>query len=444
MNKKLSNYLDLGRTKIGNHLRSALTTSTMDSTTGKYDYRLLTVFLPSVWWPWLTSYLGGVLKPRVDFPPAPSANNSLYRLGAGGDSLRVAIAGDWGTGTDEAEEVMARMMDWDGSGAPDLTVHLGDVYYVGGESEIAENCNGQNTGDTPPIEGVLWQQGSKGTFALCGNHEMYATGGPYYTDFLPKLKMPDGTLGQGCSFFCLENSNWRILGLDTGYNSVKSPFISWIPGQGADCAFEDTLIAWIRNVVKPASSPKATIVLTHHQYFSGFEEQYPVPAKQLEEFFTTPIIWLWGHEHRLSAYKLFGTGALQVYGRCIGHGGMPIEAVDPDVPGGIKKFISGDPNKPARDNLLFYDKRPNPLYPLVDGSPPIGLNGFVRLSLNGPQATLDYLSLQANPASAGAGKPDYLPTPTTLYSETFTCSGPLINPPVGRTVTADANFVQPS
>ena len=43
------------------------------------------------------------------------------------DRVKISIAGDWGTGTDEARIVAAAMENSD----PDFTIHLGDVYYAG-------------------------------------------------------------------------------------------------------------------------------------------------------------------------------------------------------------------------------------------------------------------------------------------------------------------------
>jgi len=93
------------------------------------------------------------------------------------------LAGDWGTGTDIAQQVADFMV----STNPELTIHLGDIYYVGTESEVRQNCFGE---DTPAYKGVLWKMGTKGSFALNGNHEMYSGGNGYFEDFLPKLGIP--------------------------------------------------------------------------------------------------------------------------------------------------------------------------------------------------------------------------------------------------------------
>lgn len=46
----------------------------------------------------------------------------------GHEDVHVSIAGDWGTGTDEAEAVANHMKLFN----PHFTVHIGDVYYIGG------------------------------------------------------------------------------------------------------------------------------------------------------------------------------------------------------------------------------------------------------------------------------------------------------------------------
>jgi len=114
---------------------------------------------------------------------------------------------------------------------PHYTIHLGDVYYVGVKDEVEENCLGQpdaNHSFTP----CLWPWGSVGSFALNGNHEMYALGEAYFEVFLPTLGLRPAPGvkpgGQKASFFCLENKFWRVIGLDTGYNSIGVPILEYI------------------------------------------------------------------------------------------------------------------------------------------------------------------------------------------------------------------------
>jgi hypothetical protein len=364
----------LSRWAIVNHFRrhaAALAPATR--------FPALKAFLPQNIWPWVRDYLKYAFTPRYRFPVYPQGNTGIYRLAPapGQTAITIGIAGDWATGTFEAQTIADRMASRrDGAQGPDLTIHLGDVYYVGDAEEVAENCLGK-AGHR--YAGVLWPHGTQGSFALNGNHEMYANGGPYFTAFLPSLGLPSGS-GQAASYFCLETDWWRILALDTGYNSVGIPILSLIPGinrisaVGGDCHLEDSILRWLRETVRPREHPKATLLLSHHPYYTAFSEQAVIkPAQQLKEFFQDQdVVWMWGHEHRLAIYAKYDAGAgLSAYGRCAGHGGMPVEM--------------GSPN-PKKAPLLFYDAR---THRLDDGSE-VGENGFVLLHLEGPTLRLDY------------------------------------------------------
>ena len=149
----------------------------------------------------------------------------------------ISIASDWGTGTQEAAQVAESMA----AGVPDYTIHLGDIYYVGDDTEVRENFLGTLMNQYSP---VAWPKGAVGTFALPGNHEMYGGGGSYFTAVLDYCETGDRG-PQRASYFCLESEHWRILGLDTGYNSVGLPVLGWVPGVNqlrwvhANCRMED-------------------------------------------------------------------------------------------------------------------------------------------------------------------------------------------------------------
>ena len=349
---------------------------TVDRLAATSNFPKLKAFSPQNLRPWVRSYLKYAFARRYPFPSyTGSANTGVYRLAPapGAAAVKIAIAGDWATGTQESQKIMGLMADT----ASDLTIHLGDVYYVGDAPEIAENCFGTPTND---FAGVTWKHGTRGSFALNGNHEMYANGKPYFTTFLSSLGMPAGPPGQLASFFCLETDAWRIIALDTGYNSVGIPILSMIlgiksiPAVGGDCHLEESLLAWLRDTVKPKTKPKATALLAHHQYYTAFADHaYTKPAKQLVEFFGgQEVVWIWGHEHRLGIYDKFSTaGGITAYGRCLGHGGMPVDMGTPD---------------PKKAPLQLYDPRSHTL----DDGTLVGENGFVNLTIAGRVLTLDY------------------------------------------------------
>ncbi|HYK89533.1 MAG TPA: metallophosphoesterase [Acidobacteriota bacterium] len=345
----------------------------------------LSALEPQALWQWITQYLGHRIGFRHKFLTydGTSGDRGVYQLGddsvIGGrpDSrreIRVSLAGDWGTGTDEAAEVAAGIEKF----APHYTIHLGDVYYVGEKNEVEENCLGQpppNCRFTP----CRWPIGSVGSFALNGNHEMYALGKAYFDVFLPTLGMRTnvggGPSGQKASFFCLENEFWKVIGLDTGYNSIGIPVIEYL--FSPSCKLRKEEVQWLQDQLKlKTDSTHGLIVLTHHQYCSAFDSEYPSTAQQLSDLIGRPVLWLWGHEHRMAIYGKYSRGkGIQCYGRCIGHGGMPVD-INPKV-------------KRADRPLVAYDNRQ---YDSPENIT-VGYNGFANLTFQGDQVVIEYRDL---------------------------------------------------
>lgn len=341
------------------------------------NYPPESLFDPRALLNWVRTYLAYVFHRKHYFPAyTASPCGAVYALlgeHAGGE-VRVSMAGDWGTGTNEAQCVARQMMRFQ----PHFTIHLGDVYYVGDAPSVNENCLGIKNSNNN-YDPVTWPVGSAGSFALNGNHEMYANGGGYFDVFLPRLglRAPGGMTGQQTSFFCLQNEYWRMIAIDTGYNSIGVPILSgipWInriPGIGGDCELPPELLEWLKQVVKAEEDQRGLILLSHHQNYSGFQDQYTKPAQQLwDAGIRRNVLWFWGHEHRLAGYDLNGTGDLKSYGRCVGHGGMPVDR--------------GGPDREPRPR--FYDDRL--------GSHGYGVNGNVNLTFAGPRVTALYVDLE--------------------------------------------------
>lgn len=348
----------------------------------------LAAFLPQYGLPWITSYFRHIFRGRYRPYPtyAGSGQSGRYSMRPAHEkeAVRISIASDWGTGTHEAAQVAESMQ----AGDPDYTIHLGDIYYVGDDTEVRENFLGTMVNEFAPVK---WPKGRVGTFALPGNHEMYGGGRPYFTTVLGYCETGEGSR-QVASYFCLESEHWRILGLDTGYNSAGLPLVGWLPGFSrlgwvrADARLQDSQLAWIRDTIQPHLNPKATLLLSHHQCLTAFSDAVFVrPAQQLSELFAgQEVVWLFGHEHRLAIYKRRSSpGGFPVYARCIGHGGMPVECDDP----------------PRRHKgLKFYDPRDD--YPLGEGGgngAHAGWNGFVNLMFRGPEMVLEYRDLHNKP-----------------------------------------------
>ena len=144
-------------------------------------------------------------------------------------------------------------------GDPDYTIHLGNVYYVGNTTEVRENFLGEKTSPYAPVK---WPMGSKGGFALNGNHgnvrrRQWLLANDFSQEMGLTKRGAEWGSGQWASFCCLENDHWRIIGLDTGYNSTrfdcaKLPLVQrskWLRRTTAfkpGCALPDPLLAWLR------------------------------------------------------------------------------------------------------------------------------------------------------------------------------------------------------
>jgi hypothetical protein len=330
---------------------------------------------------WLLSYIKFRFGPRHSFQTYDATGDTgIYSLA--GDSyfsgvsavdedIRVCVAGDWATGTDESDRVAQRITAF----RPHYTIHLGDVYYVGDEDEVAANY----LGNAQPGSGqrsVLWPVGTVGAFALNGNHEMYANGDAYFRSILPAMGIrpkPGAKPGkQKASFFCLRNSHWDVVGIDTGYNSVGLPALELIPWFAPSCKLPDQLIDWLRTTVKLQESNRGLVLLGHHQYYSAFERSFPRPAQQLAQFIKRPVLWFWGHEHRMAVYGKASAGGIQAFGRCLGHGGMPVDI--------------GVAPKADQAPLVMYDDRE---YTVLEGTP-VGFNGTANLTFHGERLTVQY------------------------------------------------------
>lgn len=328
---------------------------------------------------WVVKNIGSLWrKPYAPSPTYgnPAVNNGIFKIQKNPTELvTIALLSDWASNTVESRQIARQ------AGINDYSIHLGDTYYVGNTDEINANFDPGNDGSFP--YGIL------GSFAMNGNHEMYSSGESYFTQLLPSM----GTYQAGTnnpvqsqegSFFCLENDCWRIIGLDTGYDSLAGAGVT----DNINLDLTDEQKDWLQNVIKVNEDNRGLIFLTHHQPFSAFEPEFLAPAAYLSSIISPArdIIWLWGHEHWFSVYganKL--PNGTNVYGRCIGNGGMPVELYEN---GGIKK--PKDPNNVGNAenrNLVIYDQRTREV---MKNDIHLGHNGYTILTLNATNLTISY------------------------------------------------------
>jgi len=370
-------YFGMTHSLLLNHLR----TETKKSKGKPPAYKISDFFTKRLW-TWFYYYVSSRFGPNYPYVGYTAPETGIYDITPaepGTGSVCIAVTADWGTDTLQSFAVAGKMKEHN----PDYTIHLGDTYYVGAPHEIEENF-------TKP--GSPWVRGSKGSFAVLGNHEMYARGIAFFKKLLPTLGLRDETgrcTGQKAGFFALENEYWRILGLDTGYHSIgKIPFIELLPGLGPDSHFDKKLVRWLYDDLKldDENDRRGLLILTHQQYVTAFDDEaeYLVPAEQLAKLIgkDRPVVWLWGHEHKFSVYEKVQVGnGITVYGRCIGHGGMPIE------------ITTGAFNRCEKNHgdskLVMVDTREQP----GTADYPLGYNGYVVLSLKNEQLEIGYFDV---------------------------------------------------
>jgi hypothetical protein len=304
---------------------------------------------------WLDSIVCWLESCGKKFQPFPSMPDHVIPIP---DELTIALAGDWGTGNwgtvkhPAPSTKVGRAMS---ALKPQITVHLGDIYYTGSEEEADENL----------IQ--IWPRGSIGSFALNSNHEMYAEGGkPYFEQI---LKSDVFSLQGGQSFFALENTNWVIVGLDSAYFSEYKHLYE--NGSISDAKEIQT------NFLKAqARKGKKVILMTHHNALldnEGGKETRRQLWDQVMQCFPpgmAPAYWYWGHRHNATVY----VPQDGVRCRCAGHSALPM--------GHSSLLQSGKDN----GNIIWFEDR-NAKDPQV---PVRILNGFVSLQIHGDQIIETY------------------------------------------------------
>jgi hypothetical protein len=288
--------------------------------TGKYQQ------LDPGWLGAVAAWLEHLILGKYAFPQGTPAVASIP------DQLSIAIGGDfgtgnWGTATDPAPSTKIATKGIPGV-TPNITIHLGDVYYEGSSAEEKKNLV------------TLWPQGSgpASSYTMNSNHEMYSGAKPF---FVEALGSPLFSAQKPYSFFALENTNWVIVGLDSAYYSDElTLYMNGSLGAGAQVDFLKAQV----------QKGKRMILLTHH---NGLAEDGSGPTGLWNEVMgcfpagSGPAYWYWGHVHAGVVYQ----PQSGINCRCTGHAALPwgyaSELDNPSV-AWFEKRNAGDPNDPVR------------------------------------------------------------------------------------------------
>lgn len=348
----------------------------MDAITRKKPRYTMNRLTEENWFAWFIKSLLRGDRTYYEYPDYSQVlnDNGVYPLQTNNPSgeISVGLLSDWASDTAESQNIASLL------GVQDYSIHMGDTYYVGSESEIADNFADDN--------GAPWNYGTIGSFAMLGNHEMYTGGRAYFTKLLPFMGMyyhnqRNPVVTQKASFFCLQNEYWKIVCLDTGYDSLRR-FFNVLPNKKLELG--DKQIAWLKNIVfADPTDKRGIIILSHHQIFSAFSEEYQRPMESLSPLIGTnrTVLWFCGHEHRMAVY---GANPMPFSSTCflrlIGHSGMPVET---------KKNIPKSVNVTdiANRNLVLYDNR---LRMSLNKKVDLGHNGYVVLNLLKETLRADY------------------------------------------------------
>lgn len=276
---------------------------------------------------WLNALLQRLRSTPVAFP---SGTPEVINVA---DRVKLAIAGDWGTGLPESDLVGAQMARV----RPDYMIHLGDVYYAGTREEERRYVD-------------RWPGDPRRSLTLNSNHEMYGGGEGYFGVALADDKF---ALQGRLSYFALRNQYFVIIGLDSAYHDT-----TFLYDQGK---LDDAQLEFLRQLAADAGNRKV-ILLTHHNGL-GLDDQPTALWSQVAGAVNRPLLWVWGHLHAGIAHR----PRQHVSGRCVGHGGIPyapFTAHEQQPYLWAEGGSADDAREPGR-----------------------ALNGFYQLELDGPKLT---------------------------------------------------------
>jgi len=273
---------------------------------------------------WVTKIGQGTLdriaKGNHPFNPTPAE----YEVADA--AWRLVVVGDWGTGLPHACMV-SRLMAAEVTDAiqrhlPVHVLHLGDVYYSGDPVEVQRRVLADGMW---PVSAEQAAQGVT-SWSLNGNHDMYCGGWGYFDTLLADERFshqhsPDG---KPTSFFRIRTPAWDLVGLDTSWD--PDPLSEGKSGVLADPQ-ADVVQGWGAEAQREG---RKLMLLSHHQLVSAYDTKdigtvLPDKLRPLLDGHQIAA-WLWGHEHRCMGFE-----AVQgiPFVRCIGHGGIPVEQLQP-------------------------------------------------------------------------------------------------------------------
>lgn len=223
-------------------------------------------------------------------------------------SLRVAVFGDWGTGAYQDGHLAAspsqQVMQQISKQAPDIAIHLGDVYYSGMDVE-----------EHHKLVDSWHYHAPLGNFTLNSNHEMYYGGHGLFKVALDPAVSPLFKAQGGATFFSIVFGNWLIIGLDSAYNAPQATM--YLDGAVTDPDQKKLLH-------QAGVSGKKIMILTHHNPLNEIgDQQNSLWTDVVSALGKKPDYWYFGHVHNGIVYsEMSAAGTVKC--RCQGNAAIPI------------------------------------------------------------------------------------------------------------------------
>jgi hypothetical protein len=234
--------------------------------------------------------------------------------------LTIAIIGDWGTGKwrdhnykDPASLVAEAISTL--SPQPDITIHLGDVYYSGLIHEEKRNL----------IPG--FPKGASGyNFTMNSNHEAYDGSEGFY-----KVALANDLFKYQSqkSYFAINFKNWVIVALDSAFYDKSLMVMKGAITDGTNTYQQD----FVKSL--NISPDQQIVLLTHHNglNYDGTVINDPLVSQVYTALGNIyPDYWYYGHTHNGFVYNdKSAIGAVQYQTRfktyprlrCVGHASIP-------------------------------------------------------------------------------------------------------------------------
>ncbi|MDQ3022016.1 MAG: hypothetical protein M3R36_15810 [Bacteroidota bacterium] len=261
--------------------------------------------------------LGWIINsgPNFLFPPTPytfhSHDNMVFSQGKNftdkiedpspQKDLEIALFSDFGTGYYHSKYIAKQLKE----GKYPYAIHLGDVYYGGKQKEFDDYF-------IKELDPIL---DTTSLFTLNSNHEMFAGSFPFFKYLVKRINRRN-QLQRG-SYFCIRNSKFQIIGIDTDYHEASR-------------YNDQKLRDWLQTrLIEGRGLNLINILISANEPYEHNKENTSDLLNDLRKFVVTDKrvdLWFWGNVHYCALYDR--SKKLPFIGSCIGHGGYPYYTQD--------------------------------------------------------------------------------------------------------------------